>query len=177
MKRLFTLLAAVVLAGLGMALLAAPASAHNVLIDTSPKAGSAITTGPTQIRFDFNAPVEQGENNITVLGPNGTHWERSETATVVGNSVTTAVAPLGPAGVYTASYRIISEDGHPVTGDVQFRLTRPGSGQPITPAVAASASGGGGMPIWVWIVAAIVVLGAVLFFVLRSGGPKEESGR
>ena len=71
----------------------------------------------------------------------------------------------------------IGADGHPVTGDVQFRLTRPGTGKPITPAVAASASGGGGMPIWVWIVAAVVVLGAVLFFVLRSGGPKEESGR
>jgi methionine-rich copper-binding protein CopC len=175
--RIARLLTVVALAGLGTVALAGTASAHNVLIDTSPKAGASVTAGPTQIRFDFNSPVEQGENNITVLGPNGTHWERSETATVLGNSVSTPVAPLGPAGVYTASYRIISTDGHPVTGDITFTLTRAGTGRPVTLTAAASASGGGGMPIWVWIVAAIIVLGGVLFFVLRSGGQKEESGR
>jgi methionine-rich copper-binding protein CopC len=175
--RIVRLLAVVALAGLGTVALAGTASAHNVLINTSPKAGATVTTGPTQIRFDFDAPVEQGENNITVLGPNGTHWERSETATVVGNTVSTPVAPLGPAGVYTVSYRIISADGHPVTGDMTFTLTKAGTGQPVTPTAAADASGGGGIPIWVWIVAAIVVLGGVLFFVLRSGGQQEESGR
>jgi methionine-rich copper-binding protein CopC len=170
------LLIVLALAGLGTFALAGPASAHNVLINTSPKAGASLTTGPTQIRFDFDAPVENGENNITVLGPNGTHWERSETATVVGNSVSTPVAPLGPAGVYTVSYRIISADGHPVTGDMTFTLTKAGTGQPVTPTVAAGGSGGG-MPIWVWILVALVVLGGVLFFVLRSSGQKEESGR
>ena len=86
------------------------------------------------------------------------------------------MAPLGPAGEYTAGYQIISADGHPVTGDFTFRLAKAGTGSPVTVAAAVS-SGGGGMPVWAWILIAIVVLGAVLFFALRSGSRTEESVR
>jgi methionine-rich copper-binding protein CopC len=167
------LVAGIVLAGLALGLPAVPASAHNVLVGSFPKAGSSLGTGPTEVRFDFNAPVQLGGDSITVLGPNGTHWERSRNATVAGNSVSTPLAPLGPAGVYTASYRIISADGHPVTGDITFTLTRAGTGQPVAQQDGSS-GGGGGIPVWVWIVVAVVVLGGALFFVLRSGGGGEE---
>jgi hypothetical protein len=94
---------------------------------------------------------------------------------VDGNSVSTQVAPLGPAGVYTASYRIISADGHPVTGEITFTLTAAGNGTPITPAAAPTTGGGGGVPIWVWIVGAAVLLGVGLVFALRSGRKAEKS--
>lgn len=167
MKRLIV---AGLLTGIAVLGLATPAFAHNVLIGTDPKSGATVTAGPTQVRFDFNAPVRTGPNTITVLGPNGTHWERSENAMVMGNSVMADVAPLGPAGVYTVSYSIISADGHPVSGDITFTLTKAGTGTPITPAAAAPAnSGGGGIPVWVWIVAAAVLLAVVLVFALRPG--------
>jgi copper resistance protein C len=35
-----------------------------------------------------------------------------------GPTVSIDVAPLGPAGRYEIGYRIISADGHPVTGSV-----------------------------------------------------------
>lgn len=160
------------LAGVAVAALATPASAHNVLVGTNPGNGASVSVGPSQVKFNFNAPVQRGDDTIVVLGPKGTHWERTPHATVLGDSVSTQVAPLGPAGVYTASYHIISADGHPVSGDITFTLTKSGSGQPVA---AASAVANAGIPVWVWIVVAVVVLGAVLFFALRSTRRTGES--
>jgi methionine-rich copper-binding protein CopC len=170
------------LAGFAVLGLALPASAHNVLVGSTPAKGASLATGPTEIRFDFNAPVRNGPNTIIVTSADGSHWERSQNATVDGNSVFTKVAPLGPAGVYTASYRIISADGHPVSGDITFTLTTAGTGTPVMsasmanmpgmPGMAAgggsSGGGGGGVPVWVWIVGAVVVLGVGLTFALRG---------
>jgi methionine-rich copper-binding protein CopC len=173
MKRLITV---ALLAGLAVVALVTPASAHNVLLSTTPTAGSSISRGPATVTFNFNAPVQLGDNSIAVIGPDGKHWERSQHATVTGDTVTTQVAPLGPVGIYTASYHIISADGHPVTGDITFRLTKAGTGTPVAVAAAVT-GGGGGMPVWVWIVLALVVLGGVLFFALRSSRRTEESVR
>ncbi|HEY3607490.1 MAG TPA: copper resistance CopC family protein [Pseudonocardiaceae bacterium] len=155
-----------------------PAFAHDVLVGSAPAAGATVARGPAEVRFDFNAPVRQGPNTITVVGPNGTHWERTENATVTGNSVSAPVAPLGAAGVYTAGYRIISADGHPVTGEIHFTLTVAGNGTPVGAAAAAptiSGGGGGGVPIWIWIAGAAVLLGVVLFVVLRTGRGRGDS--
>lgn len=175
MRRLLVCLA---LAGLAVGLPATPASAHNVLVGSSPRAGAALTSGPTEVRFDFDAPVKFGDDTIVVLGPNGTHWERTQRATVTGDSVSTPLAPLGPAGVYTASYHVISADGHPVTGDITFTLTRAGTGTPVTAGTGggvAGGTGGGGVPVWVWILAAVVVLGGALFLALRQGRGQENA--
>jgi methionine-rich copper-binding protein CopC len=168
------LIAAALVAGFAVLGLATPAFAHNVLVGSEPKAGATLAVGPTEVRFDFNAPVRTGPNTIIVLGPNGTHWERTENAAVDGNSVSTPVAPLGPAGVYTVSYSIISADGHPVSGDITFTLTQAGTGTPITPAATPTIGGGGGIPVWVWIVGAVVLLTAVLVFALRPGRQRSE---
>jgi methionine-rich copper-binding protein CopC len=162
------------LAGFAVLGLGSPAFAHDVLVGSAPASGATLASGPAEVRFDFNAPVRQGPNTITVVGPNGTHWERTANAAVTGNSVSTPVAPLGAAGVYTASYRIISTDGHPVTGEIHFTLAVAGNGTPAA-AAAAPTSSGGGVPIWIWIVGAAVLLGVVLFVALRTGRDREDS--
>jgi methionine-rich copper-binding protein CopC len=177
MRRLLSALVATVVAGLTVAALATPASAHNVLTDSSPKAGASLAKGPSKISFTFNAPVQRGDDTIVVLGPNGSHWEKSQVASVLGNSVSTNVAPLGPAGVYTVSYHVISSDGHAVSGSMHFTLTKAGTGTPVS-ATSTGTQSGGGIPVWVWILIAIVVLGAVVGVVLRSNtGAKGGGGR
>ncbi|HWE89678.1 MAG TPA: copper resistance CopC family protein, partial [Pseudonocardiaceae bacterium] len=156
---------------------AVPAHAHNVLVGSDPAQGAVLTTGPSTVKFDFNAPVENGPNVITVIGPGNTHWEKTENATAYGNSVSTPVAPLGPAGVYTVAYRIISADGHPVEGEITFSLSQAGTGTPVPQSTGtqASSSGGGGVPIWVWLVIAAVLLGVGLVITLRlSGGHSDD---
>ncbi len=162
-------------AAIAVTALATPASAHNVLVGSYPDAGAAVSTGPTEVRFDFNAPVKFGDDTIVVLGPDNTHWERTRNATVTGDSVSVPLAPLGPAGSYTASYHVISADGHPVTGDVTFTLTKAGNGKPVAATDAAGTGGGGGVPVWVWLLVAVVVLAGALFLALRPGRTRETT--
>jgi methionine-rich copper-binding protein CopC len=152
--------------------LATPAFAHAVLVGSNPTNGAQLTTGPTTVELNFNAPVQNGPNVITVIGPDRNHWEKTTNATVNGDTASTSVAPLGPAGVYTIGYRVISADGHPSQGQVQFTLTTAGTGTPITttntgPAADTGTGGSGGLPIWMWTVALLVPIGVGVFAVLQ----------
>ncbi|HEY4019489.1 MAG TPA: copper resistance CopC family protein [Pseudonocardiaceae bacterium] len=170
------LLLPIVLAGLAVFGLATPALAHDVLIGSTPASGASVATGPSEVTLNFNAPVQFGANYLTVIGPDGQHWEKTDNATVTGNSVSTSVAPLGPAGLYKVGYRIISADGHPVSGEVSFTLTKAGTGTPptqsggVAPAAgsASPATVSGGVPLWAWVLGAVVLLGVGLFFGLRT---------
>jgi copper resistance protein C len=176
MRKLAGFGAAVATALIAMLWSAAPASAHNTLIGSSPKDGAQVSSGPEQVQLTFDEPVQfgQGLNTIAVLGPNNDHWEAGPPQ-VASNVVTAPVRPLGPAGVYKIGWRILSADGHPVSGQLTFTLTTAGSGTP-GPAIQSDtnvgnpSSSGGGLPAWVWIAGAAVVLAAGLFLALRISG-------
>ncbi|QFZ16094.1 copper resistance CopC family protein [Saccharothrix syringae] len=182
MRRVASLLLTGLVAGAVLLGTAAPALAHNVLISSDPKDGSSLAQGPTAVTLTFDQPVQAGEkfNTVTVTGPEGTRWEADGEPTVRDNSVTFPVRPLGPAAEYTVGYRVLSADGHPVTGSLKFTLTEAGDGTPAPAAAtaaedAAGEDGGGGVPIWVWIAGAVVLLAGGVFFALRGGG--EPSSR
>ncbi|MFB9430310.1 copper resistance CopC family protein [Streptoalloteichus tenebrarius] len=174
-------LAALLLAGVALVAGAGPALAHNVLVSSDPKDGATLETGPGQVKLVFDQPVQQsaGETNlntVTITGPDGKHYP-AEKAKVDGTAVSAVIGALGPAGQYTIGYRILSADGHPVSGSVKFTVTTAGTGTPApapTSAAAAPAgdgggSGDGGMPVWPWIVGAVVLLGAGVAVAVRLG--------
>lgn len=182
MRRVVSLLLTSLVAGVVVLGTAGTASAHNTLISSDPRDGAQLEAGPAAITLTFDQPVQAGEkfNTLTVTGPEGTRWEADGEPTVEDNSVVFAVRPLGPAAEYTVGYRVLSADGHPVTGSLKFTLTKAGSGAPAATAAATPDSstpgGSGGVPIWVWIAAAVVLLGGGVFLALR-GGAKESTGR
>jgi copper resistance protein C len=184
MRRVVSLLLTGLVAGAVVLGTATPALAHNVLVGSDPKDGSQLEAGPAAITLTFDQPVQAGEkfNTITVTGPEGTRWEADGEPTVKNNSVVFPVRPLGPAAEYTVGYRVLSADGHPVTGSLMFTLTKAGSGTPApasaapAPDSASTASGSGGVPIWVWIVGAAVLLAGGAFLALRGGGPGDAKG-
>ncbi|WP_436502154.1 copper resistance CopC family protein [Actinokineospora sp. HUAS TT18] len=163
--------------------LAPAALAHNQLVSSTPADKSAIDTGPSTIELTFDQPVQNGKglNSIVVVGPNGTdQWQGGEAA-VRGNVVSAPLRELGPAGEYRVGYRILSADGHPVSGEIKFTLNKAGNGTPAPPeqtkttGTAAEPSGDdGGVPVWVWIAGAAVLLGAGVFFALRVGGGAQK---
>ncbi|GDY31131.1 copper resistance CopC family protein [Gandjariella thermophila] len=175
MRRVLAVLLLAVTAVLG---LATPAFAHNVLLGSDPADGAKLATGPAKVTLTFDQPVQFGFNTVTVTSTDGAHWEAGP-ATVAGNAVSAPVRPLGPAGEYTIGYRVLSADGHPVTGAVRFTLTTPGTGTPASVAptgtAAPSAGGGGGTPVWPWIVGAVVLLAAGVVIALRLG--RSEDGQ
>jgi copper resistance protein C len=169
------------LAGLALLLGATPALAHTRLQGSDPADGASLDTAPAHVALTFNEEMTPGFSTITIVGPDGARYETGEVG-AEGGTVSTAVLPLGPAGQYKIGYRVVSADGHPVTGEVTFTLTTPGqatsapppapSAAPAAspaPAAAAPAESGGGTPVWPWIVGAVVLVGGGVVAALRLG--------
>lgn len=146
------------------------ASAHSVLMSSTPAKDASIASAPSRASLTFNEALEHGFTTLVVLGPDGTsHWEAGP-ASIDSEVVSVPLNGLGPAGRYTIQYRVISADGHPVSGTVPFTLTAAGAGSPTTPvpsaaalaarqpAVAAPDTGGGSIPVWPWIAGGVALL-------------------
>jgi copper resistance protein C len=166
----------VLLTGLALLLGTAPAWAHSRLESSDPAAGSSTATAPQKVSLTFNEPVQPGFTAMTVIGPDGDDYHSGEISEVDG-TVGVGVLPLGPAGPYAIAYRVVSADGHPISGSVVFTLTTAGTGSGVkipppgtSPSGDASAVGGtGGAPVWPWIVGAVVVVVIGVGAALRLG--------
>lgn len=152
--------------------------AHNVLVNSDPVNGASVATGPSKVTLKFDLPVQQSFSTVTVLGPDGLHYEGG-LAQVDGNSVSAPVNPLGTAGKYTVGYRIVSDDGHPVNGSISFTLTQAGTGKGVPAAPTgdsgnSSDSGSGGIPAWPWVLGGVLLVAAGAAFALRMGRGDDE---
>jgi copper resistance protein C len=181
--RVLRTVAVALLAGLALLLGAAPALAHTRLQSSDPADGTSLDSAPQRVSLTFNETMTPGFSTINVVGPDGkSRYETGEVA-VDGPVVSIALLPLGPAGRYEIGYRVVSADGHPVTGSVAFTLTTPGPGAttaapapaaaPAVPAAPAGATApadtSGGTPVWPWIVGAVVLVGGGVVTALRLG--------
>jgi methionine-rich copper-binding protein CopC len=100
---------------------AGPASAHAALVGSDPADGTSSATAPTTITFTFNENIAQPAY-IAVQAPDGTQVEVTDVR-AVDEAVTATVADVDQRGTYSASYRVVSSDGHPVTGTITYAVT------------------------------------------------------
>ncbi|MFI9571314.1 copper resistance protein CopC [Microbispora rosea] len=172
------------LALLSVMLVATPARAHDVLVASDPKDGAVLGAMPASVTLTFDQAVRRDFARIAVTGPDGAHYEQGE-ITVDGRNVSIGVRTGTPAGAYAIGYRIVSNDGHPVTGAVKFTVTgggaapgavtapagtpatgtaNPGAANPGTATTGAGTTGQGGGS-WVW--GLLVVTAALLALCAR----------
>lgn len=129
-------LAGIVL-GFGIVLLAAtPASAHAVLVASSPAQKSTVPTAPGVVILTFSETVRAVPGKIRVIGPDGEPASRGN-PTVSGSEVSIQLRSDPPQGTYLVSFRVISADSHPVSGGFTFSVGAP-STTPDLPAGSAS---------------------------------------
>ncbi|MEU6710141.1 copper resistance CopC family protein [Nonomuraea sp. NPDC046802] len=119
MRRLLTVL---LLACAAAGIAPAPAQAHNVLVDSDPKDGATLGASPERVTLVFDQAVRQGYAQVGVTGADGSSWADGSAA-VAAERVSVKVKPLRDSGTYTVGYRILSADGHPVTGKITFTLS------------------------------------------------------
>ena len=105
-------------------LLGAPASAlaHAVLEGSEPLSGSTSNRPVKQVVFKFSEPVEGSFGAIRVFNRQGKRIDTGEVFHPGGRGPELAVKlDQGvPKGSYTATYRVISADSHPVSGGLVF---------------------------------------------------------
>lgn len=112
---------------------ATPASAHAALVATTPVQGSVIGGSPKQVTLTFSEPVGIVPGKTQVIAPNGKRINVGDPVAsggVLTIEVRTADRPLG---TYLVSYRIISADGHPLSGGFMFSVGAPSQTAPAAP--------------------------------------------
>ena len=117
----------------GLVLLALPevAAAHARLESSVPSSGAELDEAPSEVVLDFSEPVELGLGEVTLSRADSTPIEIGHANQPDGSpDMVTAALPALDDGVYVVSYRVISADGHPISGDIVFRIGA-GGGTPV----------------------------------------------
>jgi copper resistance protein C len=172
--RTATVATALAAVGLLAVVAAAPASAHASLVRSSPADRSSVTTAPQIVSLTFDEDIRM-PSVLLVTGADGASVVAGKTS-VVDNTVSTRVS-VATSGDYTVVYRVVSADGHPVSGRLSFGVGTGHSGTPRTSdQVAAvgeqSGSSSTGPPSRViGMVAALALLGGVGLMTVRRWAP------
>lgn len=99
-------------------------SAHAYLENSNPADQSHIQTAPEKVTLVFNEEIEADFPLIEVKDSSGKQVETGKTTvSKKNNHMVEASLPADlKADVYSVSWRVVSADGHAVTGIISFKL-------------------------------------------------------
>jgi copper transport protein len=109
---------------LGLSLTIAPAAAaHATVVSSNPPDGARLRAPPSSVTVTFDEAVGlNAVGYLRVVGQTGRDVDAGP-ATHPGGDATQIATTLKPGlgnGTYTASFRVISADSHPVAGMIRF---------------------------------------------------------
>ncbi|OIJ33734.1 MULTISPECIES: copper resistance CopC family protein [unclassified Microbacterium] len=118
--------AGAVLAAVAILATAAPATAHDQLIESSPADGERLDTAPVSVTMTFSGELLVLDEStagavVLVVDAEGEDWATGEVE-VRGRNVTAALLPDMPDGGYQVRWQVVSEDGHPIAGIIPFAI-------------------------------------------------------
>jgi methionine-rich copper-binding protein CopC len=116
MKRLIVLVT-------GLLLIAAPvANGHTSLVSSNPKSNAMLKASPKYISITFNEELIEiagkSVSKISLFNAKGKEIKLPK-AQIVHKDIVVAVSKLPPSK-YKVVYRVVSADGHPVSGSYYF---------------------------------------------------------
>lgn len=181
----------------GGVLVAAPAHAHDELVSSDPAADAAVDTLPAQLTLTFSGELatDPGATELAVTDATGASLADGEPV-VAGTVVTQALAGAA-SGVVTVLWKVVSSDGHPISGEYAFTVTAAPSPtatptdeptteptdepdeiatpEPLVTATPASDDSSFG-DVWPWIVGGLLVagLGGAVLYLLVSRARREK---
>jgi copper transport protein len=103
-------------------LLAAPAGAHAVLVDTAPASGQVYPTGPQVVTLKFDENVQVGLGGIRLFDSKSHRIDTGKPTQSGSGSAVSVPVPKLTDGTYVVTWRVISADGHPVQGAFTFSV-------------------------------------------------------
>src|SRR5215213_7199891 len=98
---------------------ASGASAHAVLMSMEPADGSVVSLAPKTVQLNFNQPVTPAA--IKLIDADGTTRD-SPSVHAIDKTIVVMLPEGLPPGTQIISYRVVSEDGHPVAGSLTFSI-------------------------------------------------------
>jgi methionine-rich copper-binding protein CopC len=119
--------------------LAGPVAAHDVLVSSTPAAGSTLSEVPSEFSVTMNEPLLDlgagGGFALEVVDAAGRYY--GDGCLSISSATLSTGATLGKAGQYSLLWQVVSADGHAVSGQLSFAWA---------PSPAAELSGGSAAP-------------------------------
>jgi methionine-rich copper-binding protein CopC len=119
---LFTILVAT-----SLALISSWAEAHGQFVSSNPKAGSTLSKLPKLVWVEFDGNLitiaDKKTNFLTVKDSKGKELSVGK-AFVGGARVSVNLKDRSTTGKIKVSWRVVSEDGHPVTSSLTFTVKK-----------------------------------------------------
>ena len=119
----FRLFAASILALVtSVTLTALPATSHEQLVDQEPKSGQVLEAGIAEVRLSFSDDLISLDNSagseIVILDENQNPVNNG--CAVIDARTAIARADIDTPGTYQVGWRVVSGDGHPISGSFSF---------------------------------------------------------
>lgn len=184
-----TLLRAWVIAAallIGFAATASPVFAHSVLLETSPDDGDQLPTAPSEVSLTFNEDITDLGTEVIVTSGEGEEVNDGEVV-IEGPVVTQALVEDLPEGSYTVTWRAVSADGHPISGEFGFTAAE-GSGSSAeapeddTPTEEGNADtvddnpdDSSGLSTGTWVIVGVIIAGVVVLIAVIARGLASRS--
>jgi methionine-rich copper-binding protein CopC len=95
--------------------------AHAILMDSSPRADSAVQGSDLTIRLRFNVRIDGERSRLRLTGPGGTIQTLTPCVQPTPDTLQAHLSRL-KAGAYTLGWQVLASDGHISSGAVPFRV-------------------------------------------------------
>lgn len=127
----------VALLALALAVGITPARAHDQLIDSSPSPGEHLDVAPEDVTLVFSGDVLDIGAVVRVVDHADTAWTAGDPV-LDGPEVVTPLVDDLPDGAYEVRWRVVSDDGHPISGVIPFSVGDAAAAPVPSPATSAA---------------------------------------
>lgn len=198
LARVWALLAALLVIFALTVAAASPAHAHDALQGSDPAAGSTLDALPAQLTLTFSAEIadDEGASVVEVTDAAGTTLVAG--APTAHDNVLTQPLEGAASGAVTVLWKVVSSDGHPISGEFSFTVagapaptpTATGTTTPAptetseptptaapTPTVTSEPAASDGAGVLPWAIAGLLALALVgaIVYLLVSRSQREKA--
>lgn len=100
---------------------AGPAAAHAVLLSTTPADRAALAAAPAEVTLEFNEPVSATLGSVRAYDGDGDRVDEGDVRTE-GARIRLGLRDGLGDGAYIVTFRVISQDAHPISGAFAFTV-------------------------------------------------------
>lgn len=97
------------------------ATAHAIILQSSPAVDAVLPGGDVSIRLRFNSRIDHARSKITIFAPDGAEQSLPPSADSPPDGVNAEAKALA-AGAWRLRWQVLSVDGHITRGDIPFTV-------------------------------------------------------
>jgi methionine-rich copper-binding protein CopC len=103
-------------------MLARPAAAHAILLESTPAAKSTVAGPDISFRLRFNVRIDASRSRLTLVATDGSQPALKSVKQPSPDTLTAEVSGLKP-GEYHLRWQVLASDGHITRGNIPFTVS------------------------------------------------------